>query len=162
MEDYESVVTTIFQSGIFKWIFWILLVSVVIWLVKKMWDSGSLKRKKNESFEEEKEFLIGGKRKGDNERKREGQRGIPFFLGQRTNNDRVRTYYQKLLRFCQRKAVQLLGSDTSLDVNRKCRFDEKTMDSIRSTYIKARYSGQEVEKAELDEFVRNYKQISNK
>lgn len=105
------------------------------------------------SFTEEKEFI---------EKDRNTDKGLRKLLSKLTRpkdaNEQVRFYYVRFLKLCLDNKIGLSKSDSSLEVNRKAApiFSKALLEQMRSIYIKARYSGMQLEEGSKNEFLTCY------
>ncbi|WDC84240.1 hypothetical protein PL321_18790 [Caloramator sp. mosi_1] len=63
----------------------------------------------------------------------------------------VRYRYYKFLKGLKRMRIDILSSDTSLDVNKKAEGIKNNLDKIRDVYINARYNNAKIKKELVDD-----------
>lgn len=141
----------ILDFTILKVIFTAILFLIVLFIVYKLIMKSSTRQYSTISYTEEREFI-----RDVSKRKRRRwffREKYPVDL-----RDQVRFFYRKYLERLKRENVNILKSDTSLDVNQKAReiFDHG-IDDMRKIYIKCRYSNEEVTQENVD----NIKSIYN-
>ncbi len=83
-------------------------------------------------------------------------RKIPQLFRKRSNSERIREYYLRIMKLLIKKKIKLELSDTSLDINNKSGLSAKNMRIIRRIYIQIRYKNEEPSKSQLDEFIESY------
>lgn len=141
--------TEILDFTSLKIIFASILFLIVVFIVYKLIMKSSTRQYSDISYTEEREFIRVTNRK---KRRR-------WFLREKYPVDlrnQIRFFYRKYLQRLKRENVNILKSDTSLDVNQKAReiFDSG-IDDLRKIYIKCRYSKEEI----TEEDVNNIKNI---
>lgn len=141
--------TEILDFTSLKIIFASILFLIVVFIVYKLIMKSSTRQYSDISYTEEREFIRVINRK---KRRR-------WFLREKYPvdlRDQVRFFYRKYLQRLKRENVNILKSDTSLDVNQKAReiFDHG-IDDLRKIYMKCRYSKEEI----TEEDVNNIKNI---
>lgn len=141
--------TEILDFTSLKIIFASILFLIVVFIVYKLIMKSSTRQYSDISYTEEREFIRVINRK---KRRR-------WFLREKYPvdlRDQVRFFYRKYLQRLKRENVNILKSDTSLDVNQKAReiFDSG-IDDLRKIYMKCRYSKEEI----TEEDVNNIKNI---
>ncbi len=151
-KDFQSKIDYVFNSELFRIVVWVLVISFIVYVIYKIFNKNAIIKHNEQEFEEEKEFIS------------EDDFAAPSFLKKiselvkiRNNNESIRFYYQKLLRLCKKKEIEILCSDTSLDVNSKSGFDINQMSYLRHLYIRVRYGKYIVSDEDYREFVKTFK-----
>jgi len=136
--------TEILDFTILKIIFASILFLMVVFIVYKLIMKSSTRQYSDISYTEEREFIRDTSRK---KRRR-------WFLREKYPadlRDQVRFFYRKYLEKLKRENVNILKSDTSLDVNQKAReILDHGIDDLRKIYIKCRYSKEEITEEDVD------------
>lgn len=134
----------ILDFTILKIIFASILFLMVVFIVYKLIMKSSTRQYSDISYTEEREFIRDTSRK---KRRR-------WFLREKYPVDlreQVRFFYRKYLEKLKRENVNILKSDTSLDVNQKAReILDHGIDDLRKIYIKCRYSKEEITEEDVD------------
>ncbi|WP_317922775.1 hypothetical protein [Tepidimicrobium xylanilyticum] len=111
------------------------------------------KGKEEIAYREEREFIniVGGDK----------DKGKQFLFRPKGLKEQIRYYYRKALIKLYRKGVDIIPSDTSLEINVKAEndVDKKILKDVREIYIEARYGGTEIDKSKVDKMKRLYKKI---
>ena len=76
--------------------------------------------------------------------------------------EQIRYYYRRYLNKLDKEDVEVLKSDTSLEVNEKAkRKFEEEIDEIRKIYIESRYGEKEVEKETVERMKTLFRELKN-
>lgn len=75
--------------------------------------------------------------------------------------EQIRYYYKKYLSKLDKKGIDIIVSDTSLDINIKAEkdMDKEVIDGLRDIYIEARYGICEVDKTKAEKMKKLYKKV---
>lgn len=129
----------------------IILVSLIIYLTYLLFRKKVFNKKKEEmDYREEREFMnIRGKDKN--------KRRISLFKP-KDIIEQIRYYYRKYLIKLDKKGIDIIASDTSLDINKKVENEdnEEILNGLREVYIQARYGEKEMDKAKVEEMKNFY------
>ncbi|HHV45870.1 MAG TPA: hypothetical protein GXX53_03020 [Tissierellia bacterium] len=129
---------------ILKIIFASILFLMVVFIVYKLIMKSSTRQYSDISYTEEREFIRDTSRK--KRRRWFFREKYPVDL-----REQVRFFYRKYLEKLKRENVNILKSDTSLDVNQKAReILDHGIDDLRKIYIKCRYSKEEITEEDVD------------
>lgn len=156
-DPYVDKLSAILNSNFVRFIIWMIILSLVIYVIFEIFQRGRNRSTNTESYEEEKEFI-----------RRDSQRGPGMLqkmmrqMKPKGNNQLIRYYYGKLLKLCQKKQIEIKKGDTSLDVNKKSGLPPEKMTAIRETYIKVRYSDYLANKEELKRFIKTIREINDR
>ena len=109
-----------------------------------------------DEYTEEKELIL---RKEETAKR--AKKDFFNFLKPKNYNEQVRLYYQKYMRKCIDRDVEITEMDTTEEINNKSqiRFDKNIIDDIRNIYIKIRYGEKESTKEIVKEMGEYYKEI---
>lgn len=123
-------------------------VSIIFWLLKKE----STNFKKEEIYKEEKEFIFPDKNFI--------QKFLSRFKRERDYNI-IREYYKKYLMESKKRGIEILPSNTTLDIYEKTKniFDSEILARIREIYIFVRYNIKEPSSQLVKEFLSFYKKL---
>ena len=136
--------TEILDFTILKIIFASILFLMVVFIVYKLIMKSSTRQYSDISYTEEREFIRDTSRK--KRRRWFFREKYPVDL-----REQVRFFYRKYLEKLKRENVNILKSDTSLDVNQKAReILDHGIDDLRKIYIKCRYSKEEITEEDVD------------
>jgi len=134
----------ILDFTILKIIFASILFLMVVFIVYKLIMKSSTRQYSDISYTEEREFIRDTSRK--KRRRWFFREKYPVDL-----REQVRFFYRKYLEKLKRENVNILKSDTSLDVNQKAReILDHGIDDLRKIYIKCRYSKEEITEEDVD------------
>lgn len=132
-----------------------LTITFIIYIIIKIFKRQSLRRREEDYYIEEREFIKTKKEKKPNK--------FLSFIKPKNNEELVRYYYRKYLLKCEKEEIPIDISDTTLDVNNKSKknFNKKAIDKLRDVYIKVRYGEKIVNRNVLKQYKENYRKISD-
>lgn len=147
-EQYVAADTSIADT-----ILAVLILVIAIYVFYRLFAKfGSRLQYEGLDYIEEREYIKTAKPK----KKRPFRDKFPGELG-----DQIRFYYRRFLDKLARNQVEILKSDTSLEVNEKAEAVFATgTDRIRSIYIASRYGGKQANKETVAEMENLYKELS--
>lgn len=152
----ESFAEILFNSPIFKVIFRIALVFLILYVVIKIIKGMSINREEENGYIEDKEFI-------KRERKGHGDliRKISLSIRPKSPVEYIRYYYQRFMNLCIKKGVLITNKDTTKEINDKSKveFDDVLLEGMRGIYIKTRYSNDEISKDMAEDFKKSYGKI---
>jgi lysylphosphatidylglycerol synthetase-like protein (DUF2156 family) len=144
-----------------KWlhiILWVTIIILVFYITYRIFKKTNKKDKGLEFYEEEKETIIKTKTNDKSLLRR-----LTNIFKAKNNNEFIRFYYIKYLKLCLKNKINILESDTSLEINDKAKnsFSSDNINILRDIYIKSRYSGEEIDDKSLSRFLECFKKIKN-
>lgn len=129
----------------------IILIIFIIYMIYRLIIKVGDRSYKGVEYTEEREYIKESKGK----KKRFSREKYPNEL-----REQIRFFYRRYLEKLDKKKVQILKSDTSLDVNHKAReIFEEGIEKIRKIYIDSRYGDKDVDKKIVDEMKDLYKKL---
>lgn len=137
-----------------------IIITLIIFLIMKLYTRASLTNRKQEEYEEEKAFI----RKSENGRKTLMKR-ISEHIKHKNNTEIIRFHYKRFLKQCIQNNIVIKVSDTTSDVNRKVKsklmadVDGHILTTFREIYIKIRYGGEEANKNDVEQFINAYEEV---
>lgn len=156
-EEGEVLIDKLLNSQIFTIIIKAFVILLVAYIIMRLFKGVFNNESVQEEYWEEKEFILGSEEQGKYHRKR-----LFEFLKPKNSNEQIRLYYQKYLRTCIDRGIEITERDTTEEISNKSRikFDIKLIDGIRNVYIKVRYGEKESTKEmvrEMEEYVKKTK-----
>jgi hypothetical protein len=129
----------------------ILLIITTIYIIYKLIIKVGERSYKGLEYTEEREYIKEPRKK----KKRFSREKYPREL-----NEQIRYYYRRYLEKLDKKKIQILKSDTSLDINEKAEeiFEDK-IEGIRKIYIDSRYGNKDADKNIVEEMESLYKNL---
>ncbi len=129
----------------------ILLIMTTIYIIYKLIIKVGERSYKGLEYTEEREYIKEPRKK----KKRFSREKYPREL-----NEQIRYYYRRYLEKLDKKKIQILKSDTSLDINEKAEeiFEDK-IEGIRKIYIDSRYGNKDADKNIVEEMESLYKNL---
>lgn len=129
----------------------ILLIMTTIYIIYKLIIKVGERSYKGLEYTEEREYIKEPRKK----KKRFSREKYPREL-----NEQIRYYYRRYLEKLDKKKIQILKSDTSLDINEKAEeiFEDK-IEEIRKIYIDSRYGNKDADKNIVEEMESLYKNL---
>lgn len=156
IDEGEVLIDKLIGNPIFKIIVNGFVILLVVYFIMRLFSSLMNKKNEQEEYLEEKEFML----------KEEGQgkyprRGLLDFFKPRNSKEQIRLYYQKYMKACKAKDIDITEKDTTEEINNKSqnKFDKTIIYGIRSIYIKVRYGEKEPTKEEVKEMGIYYNSI---
>ena len=130
----------------------ILLISLVIYAIVKIFKKAATREKVKEEYIEESEFIKTNKDKQTKNKR---------FSLPKNDEEKIRYYYRKFMNKCAKDGVPIVEEDTTADINTKAKnkYEGNTLDYLRDTYIPVRYGGKKVNKETVKEYKKEYKKI---
>lgn len=150
VEGYEpgeiDVQGVIKEFPALEFIFRIGLTLLLIYILYRLIRKVSNRNYESAEYTEERQFIKKDKKEKASKKKKRKEK-YP-----QDRKDQIRYFYRRYLENLQEEKVELLNSDTSLDVNEKASgvFERSKNDEIRSIYIKNRYSNKDTRDEELE------------
>lgn len=143
--EYEAAWSIILNNQIVKLIFWLVLITAFALIIYKLLGKTYITKNRSSSYTEEKQFTIFMDSGGSS----------IFYSAMeifrvKTNNDRVRIIYRRVLGLCEKRNVAILPADTTLDIIKKSGCKNAEMFELRDLYLRARYSGNDIKKEEVE------------
>lgn len=153
----QSLIEAINRSWIFNIIMKVilsLLVLLSIYYIVKIMMKNFYDKKEEEEYTETKEFI-----KRDKDDRSSRRWAVPF--KPRRYDEYIRYYYQKFIKLCLDRKIDIRNTDTTLQISGKSSgtFDPQAVDWMRETYVKVRYGGDSGNKQTTKEFHDNYKKL---
>jgi hypothetical protein len=156
-EEGKVLIDKLLNSPIFNIIIKTFVILLVVYIILRLFKGLMNSENQQEEYSEEKEFIL---RPEDQDKYH--RRGLFEFLKPMNRNEQIRLYYQKYLRTCIDKGIDITERDTTEEISNKSqiKLDKKLIDDIRNIYIKIRYGEKESTKEmvkEMGEYVKNIK-----
>jgi hypothetical protein len=156
-KEGDVLIDKLLNSQIFNIIIRAFVILLVAYIIIKLFNGLANNESVQEEYLEEKEFILRSEDQGKYHR-----RGLFEFLKPKNSNEQIRFYYQKYLRNCMDKGIEITERDTTEEISNKSqiKFDKKLIDNIRNIYIKIRYGEKESTKEmarEMGEYVKRIK-----
>jgi hypothetical protein len=156
-KEGDVLIDKLLNSQIFNIIIRAFVILLVAYIIIKLFNGLANNESVQEEYLEEKEFILRSEDQGKYHR-----RGLFEFLKPKNSNEQIRFYYQKYLRNCMDKGIEITERDTTEEISNKSqiKFDKKLIDDIRNIYIKIRYGEKESTKEmarEMGEYVKRIK-----
>ena len=155
METLESMGELVRREArdytILKNMFFILLLILIIYIVYRTLKNSGLSTIEDIDYVEEREYIK------DKKNKKSIFKRDPYpkdRLGQ------IRYYYRKFLSKMDKSGIEILETDTSLQINKKANeVYPEDISRIREIYINSRYSNSQVEEKDVKEMEELYKKL---
>ncbi len=152
VERVEIVIEEVTRNnnGLAKKIIVIILFISILYIAYNLFIKIGSKKDKGLEYIEEREYI-----KERKKRKIFSREKFP-----REIKGQIRYYYRRFLDKAKKNDIEILKSDTSLDVNEKARETfEKGMERIREIYIETRYGNKEVDENTVKEIENLYRNL---
>lgn len=147
----EKNVQTVISSPTSHRLIEILLIILTIYLIYKLILKSGNRTYKGLEYTEEREYIKDPKEK----KKRFFREKYPKEL-----KEQIRYFYRRYLEKLDNKKVQILKSDTSLEVNEKAEeVFKEGIEKIRNIYIDSRYGDKDLDKNKVEEMKGLYKNL---
>ena len=152
IEGYEELARKLLKfASIVKTILIIILTAALIYIVYKIIIKLGNRNYVGEGFTEEREYI-----------KKEKKKDKVFNIEKypKEFGEQIRYYYRHYLEKLRRSDIEILETDTSLEVNEKAKevFDEE-IEGIREIYINTRYGGKYVDASTVEEMKNLYRNL---
>jgi hypothetical protein len=156
IDEGEVLIDKLLDNPIFIIITNAFVILLVVYIIFRLFQSLINKENVQEEYLEEKEFILKEEGKG----KYPGK-GFFDFLKQRNSKEQIRLYYQRYMKACKDKGIDITVKDTTEEINNKSqnKFDKIIIYGIRSIYIKVRYGEKEPTKEQVKEMGMYYNSI---
>ncbi len=151
-EGYEELARKFLKLvSIMKTILIVILAAILIYIVYKIIIKLGSRNYVGEGFTEEREYIKRKKKKGGLFNREKYPKEF---------REQIRYYYRRYLEKLERSDIEILETDTSLEVNKKAEeiFDEGIED-IREIYINTRYGEKSVDGTTVEEIKSLYKRL---
>lgn len=147
----EKNVQTVISSPTSHRLIEILLIILTIYLIYKLILKSGNRTYKGSEYTEEREYIKDPKER----KKRFFREKYPKEL-----KEQIRYFYRRYLEKLDNKKVQILKSDTSLEVNEKAdKVFKEGIEKIRDIYIDSRYGDKDLDKNKVEEMKGLYKNL---
>lgn len=135
-EQGEVLVDKLLNNQIFRIVTRGFVILLVVYIILRLLRGMMDRRSEHEDYSEEKEFVL-----RSNKADKKVKNKIFDFLRPRGNEEKIRQYYQKYIKRCMDKNIDIKEIDTTEEIRNKSanEFDKKIIDGMRSIYIKIRY-----------------------
>ena len=148
MEEVEEVILLSFP--IIKKIIGILVIITGIYIIYKLIGKMGDRKDSTVEYTEEREYI-----KVANLKKKRVREKYP-----KEPKEQIRFYYRKYLEKLNKKDIEVIKSDTSLDINKKAeKVFSKEIEKIREIYINTRYGDKKVDENIVKEMEKLYKNL---
>lgn len=153
IEEGEPLLSKLINNTLFKNIVNAFLIFLVVYIIVRLLRGYGKKEIKNEEYSEEKEFILRSK-EGDKRLKNR----ILNLIKPRSNEDKIRQYYQKYMIKCLDENIEIKAADTTEEIRNKSLkiFDKTIINSMRNIYIKIRYGEEKISRETVKEMARYY------
>lgn len=161
LEMFEDLnyVPRVFQNQIFTNLLLIILILLIGYSIFRIYARKSRMEIIAEDYTESREFIF----KERDQRYKLINR-IKGYLKPKTNEEKIRQYYQKFLEACKAQRIELHKSDTSRDVNLKAQalYDPILLEEMRTIYLMVRYGECKIDTTTYNQFLGSYKKLLDK
>lgn len=139
-KEGEVLIDKLLNSQIFNIIIRAFVILLVVYIIMRLFKGLVNNEREQEEYLEEKEFILRSEEQGKYHR-----RSLFEFLKPKNSKEQIRLYYQKYLRTCIDRGIEITESDTTEEISNKSqiKLDKKLIDDIRNIYIKIRYGEKE-------------------
>lgn len=158
-KEGELLIDKIFNNQIFKIAVHAFIILLAVYIIMKIFKGIVNSQNESEEYSEEKEFMISSKEPDKKLKNR-----ILDFMRHRSNDEKIRHYYQKYIKKCIDKDIEINETDTTEEIRDKSRnkFNKTIIDGIRNIYIKIRYGEKEASSETVREMADYYTNIGKK
>lgn len=156
VEEGKVLIDKLLNNQIFKIAVKAIVILLIVYIILRIFRGLINSERKNEEYLEEKEFILKSK-----EIDKTSKNKIFDFIRPRSNEEKIRRYYQKYIKKCLDKNIEIKEIDTTEEIRNKSesKFNPKIIDNIRNIYIKIRYGKKEASKETVKEMGGYYTNI---
>lgn len=158
-KEGELLIDKILNNQIFKIAAHAFIILLAVYIIMKIFKGIVNSENESEEYSEEKEFMVSSKEEDKKLKNR-----ILDFMRHRSNDEKIRHYYQKYIKKCIDEDIEINETDTTEEIRDKSKdkFNKTIIDSIRNIYIKIRYGEKEASRETVREMADYYTTIGKK
>lgn len=156
VKEGEVLIDRLLNNAAFQVAVRAFVIILTVYIILRLFRGLTKRESENEEYSEEKEFIINSK-SGDNS----SRNRFLDFMKPRSNEQKVRQYYQKYIKRCLDKDIEINEMDTTEEIRNKSqkKFEKTIINNIRNIYIKIRYGEKEASKETVKEMGEYYSAI---
>lgn len=150
-EEFEQIDVITRDSPILNIIIRFIIIVLVLYIVYKLITKIGSSNHEGIEYTEEREYIKSSKKK----KRRIIKEKFPQDL-----REQIRYYYRRYLEKLEDYNIELIKSDTSLEINEKAEeIFKEDLEKVRNIYIDSRYGNKNVDKSMVEEIERLYKSL---